>query len=377
MLGNGSQGRLALIFAASVVALLLFVPLAAAAPANDAFADAVALSPAPPVELSGTNSEATKEVGEPDHAGDPGGHSVWFSLTPTSTGPVRIGTGCFGNLDELALVAVYTGSSVGTLTPVASNQGFPTPTCFGESAEVEFSADAGTTYWIAVDGKGGAQGSFTLNFNGTPENDDFADAVGVTGELPQVVSGSNKLAGVESGEPDHAGGPGGHSVWYSWTPSGSGPVVISTCSSFFALDTLLAVYTGGSVDSLTQVASNDDAPGPKDSPAAPRATARSASMPKLGPPTGSPSTALAAPSAGSPCGCRDGRPMTTSATRRRFRRLSTELPQRSLPGHHRHGDQAGGRALARGSAGRPVGLVLLDAQRRREGLCLHLHPRRP
>ena len=215
------------------VALVALAPAAGAAPTNDAFSAAEPLSSAIPATASGTNLEATKEAGEPDHAGDPGGHSVWFSWTPTSTGPVRIGTGCFGNLDELAprLPVVCTWALADPHPdPVASNQGSPPPTCFGESAEVEFSADAGTTYWIAVDGKGGAQGSFTLNLNGTPENDDFADAVAITGQLPQLVSGSNKLAGVESGEPDHAGGPGGHSVWYSWTPSGSGPVAISTCS---------------------------------------------------------------------------------------------------------------------------------------------------
>ncbi len=85
-----SQGLLFL--AVSVAALLLFAPLASAAPGNDQFADAVSLSPAPPVEFSGNNQDASKEAGEPDHAGNAGGHSVWFSWTPAVSGPVAINT---------------------------------------------------------------------------------------------------------------------------------------------------------------------------------------------------------------------------------------------------------------------------------------------
>jgi len=259
VLGNGSrQGRMALIFAASLAALLLFVPLAAAAPGNDAFADAVALSPVPPVELSGTNSEATKEAGEPAHAGNAGGHSVWFSWTPAVSGPVAINPGCFPSFEMLT--AVYTGSAVNSLTPVASNQGLPAPSCFGESTKVEFTATAGTTYWIAIDGRDGAQGSFSAMIEGAPANDDFADASAIGGESTQQAFGTTKFATAEAGEPAHAGEPASHSVWFSWTPAVSGPVAISTCSSFYSLDTVLGVYTGSAVGALTPVAANDDAP---------------------------------------------------------------------------------------------------------------------
>jgi hypothetical protein len=254
----------ALIFAVSLAALLLLAPLAAAAPGNDAFADAVALSPAPPVEVSGSNFEAGKESGEPDHAGDPGGHSVWYSWTPTASGPVGIRLPCFGGFETL--VAVYTGGAVDSLTPVASSAGLPPSNCFGESAEVEFTATAGTTYRIAVDGKGGAQGSFNLTLSGTPPNDDFAAASTIAADPPQDLFGTTKFAGAEGGEPDHVGEPGGHSVWFSWTPSTSGPISISTCSPFGNLDSLLAVYTGSSLGALMPVAANDDGSAPGQSP---------------------------------------------------------------------------------------------------------------
>ncbi len=252
-------GLAALAVAAAV--LLLIAPAALAAPANDDFGAAEALSPSLPRAIGGSNFEATRQTGEPDHAGDPGGHSVWFSWTPTESGPVGISGGCFSSFE--GLVAIYTGASVNALTPVASNQGLPLPTCFGPSAETEFTVAAGTTYWIAVDGKGGAQGSFNYTINGKPANDDFAAATAIAGDPPQQVFGSNKYAGKEASEPDHAGDPGGHSVWFAWTPSTSGPVAISTCSSFYALDTVLAVYTGSSLGALAPVASNDDAPAPE------------------------------------------------------------------------------------------------------------------
>ena len=49
---------------------------------------------------------------------------------------------------------------------------------------------------------------------------------------------------------------GGASVWYSWTAPLEGEVEIDTVGSDF--DTLIGVYTGNAVGSLTEVASNDD-----------------------------------------------------------------------------------------------------------------------
>jgi hypothetical protein len=89
-----------------------------------------------------------------------------------------------------------------------------------------------------------------------PPNDNFANATVITGSRV-TVSGTNVDATVEPGEPEHAGKPGGHSVWWSWAAPADGAVTIDTCDSDF--DTLLAVYTGTTVNALTPVASNDDA----------------------------------------------------------------------------------------------------------------------
>ena len=60
----------------------------------------------------------------------------------------------------------------------------------------------------------------------------------------------------ERGEPAHAGGQGGASLWFEYTAAFDGYVAISTKDSSY--DTLLGVYTGSSVSTLTPVAANDD-----------------------------------------------------------------------------------------------------------------------
>src|SRR5262249_38424909 len=72
----------------------------------------------------------------------------------------------------------------------------------------------------------------------------------------QTGNGSNVGAGKEAGEPNHAGKPGGRSVWLSWLATASGIVTFRTTGSSF--DTLLAAYTGPSVSSLVAVASDED-----------------------------------------------------------------------------------------------------------------------
>ena len=88
-----------------------------------------------------------------------------------------------------------------------------------------------------------------------PANDDFDSAVSLSG-FSATASGTNLNATSETGEPSNCGDSDGHSVWWKWTAPASGSVQIDTIGSTF--DTTLGVYTGGSVSSLTTVASNDN-----------------------------------------------------------------------------------------------------------------------
>ena len=109
----------------------------------------------------------------------------------------------------------------------------------------------------------------------SPCADAFAGALSLAG-ANGTVFGSTVGATGETGEPNHAGNSGAlNSVWCTWTAPAAGTVTIDTSGSGF--DTTLAVYTGASVDALTQVAANDNiGPGSTQSRVSFAATAGSA-----------------------------------------------------------------------------------------------------
>ena len=224
------------------------IPVDCTSPAsNDNFIIPTLLS-ASPLSLSQYNACSSKEPGEPNHAGNPGGHSVWFTWTPASNQTAIVTT---RRSDFDTLLAVYTGNTVSTLSLIASNDDVA-PTI--HQSALSFAASAGTPYRIAVDGYNGAVGTVVLNLN-PPANDDFANALvvaGASGGVSSYTIGASK----EPGEPAHAFDVGGHSVWYRWTAPLSGPVEFNTAGSTF--DTTLAIYTGTNVTALSLVAANDD-----------------------------------------------------------------------------------------------------------------------
>ena len=99
----------------------------------------------------------------------------------------------------------------------------------------------------------------TLREAKPPDNDDFADATVLKKGSRIVERASNEHATLQNGEPRHAEGTGGASVWWSWTAPRTGKVAISTRGS--EVDTLLGVYRGKSLRNLNVVAGNDDASG--------------------------------------------------------------------------------------------------------------------
>jgi hypothetical protein len=220
------------------------------APANDNFASATLLT-GTTVTWTGTNTAATKEVGEPTIPNAPGGASIWFAWVAPTSGRVTINTE--GSKFDTTL-GVYTGSVVSALTKVAQNDDVSRTDL---TSSVSFVAAAGTTYYIAVDGYRAATGTVVLNLAtaAVPANDNFAGAAVLTGSS-LTWTGTNVGASLESGEPRIAGVTGGASVWFTWVAPTSGTVTLDTHGSSF--DTTLGVFTGSAVNSLTSVASNDD-----------------------------------------------------------------------------------------------------------------------
>jgi len=119
-------------------------------PANDIFANAIVLTGVSG-QTTGTNIEATKEPGEPNHIDEDysrgGGYSVWYSWTAPETDIFYFDT--LGS--SFKVLAVYTGSAVDSLIRVTDSI---------------FHAKAGTRYYIAADSRWSHElGDIVLNWN--------------------------------------------------------------------------------------------------------------------------------------------------------------------------------------------------------------------
>lgn len=238
--------------------------------ANDNFANRLTLVPtlAPGnsfAEERRFNFGATKEAGEPNHAGNAGGRSLWYSWTAPFTGSVNIATGSNVTLrfsDFNTLLAVYTGTALNALTLVAENDNVPPnflPNANSLLSSVTFQAIAGTTYQIAVDGSNTTGTAETGKVDLTviqPGNDAFGARLALTGGNVTVTDANASASRQNPSEPLILGNAGGHSLWWSWTAPANGTVNINTAGSNF--NTLLGVYTGTALNALTLVASNDD-----------------------------------------------------------------------------------------------------------------------
>jgi len=124
---------------------------------------------------------------------------------------------------------------------------------------------AGVPTGVAIGDANEAHNAQTLNLtaatiaNYRQSNDDFVNRIVMPSGGNSMSGGVNTGKTFESGEPTHDGVSGGKSAWWAWTPTSAGTATISTAGSSY--DTILAVYTGTSVNALSPVASNDDSGG--------------------------------------------------------------------------------------------------------------------
>lgn len=132
-------------------------------PPNDVFANALPLT-SMPERVEGFNTNATKQFGEPNHAGNAGGKSVWYRYQPPGDGVLVLNT-TNSNFDTL--LAMYTGSVVTNLTLIASNDDATSGEPGGISQIIQ-AVRSNMVYYIAVDGYDGVSGFYSLNYAFTP-----------------------------------------------------------------------------------------------------------------------------------------------------------------------------------------------------------------
>lgn len=142
---------------APILSLWLMADYARAAPANDAYASALVLPAALPVEASGTTVGATLEAQETFPA--IGGKTVWWTWTPAVSGWVQL-TVVENVLDPV--VSVFGGASATLSDRLAWNDDASSGLAASTSSEVIFPAIGGRLYHIQVGGFGGSEGPISL-----------------------------------------------------------------------------------------------------------------------------------------------------------------------------------------------------------------------
>lgn len=89
-----------------------------------------------------------------------------------------------------------------------------------------------------------------------PFNDHFGERPRLGGSNV-TVRANNSGATTEGGEPAHAGLAAASSLWWEWTAAASGNVTVTTQGS--DVDTVVAVYSGGTLGGLSLIGANNDA----------------------------------------------------------------------------------------------------------------------
>jgi hypothetical protein len=193
-------------------------------PANDAFANAIAITTAPDgtATVDGYNTNATRESYEPEHAGNPGGRSIWWKWTAPYTATVSVDTD--GSYCD-TLLAVYTGASISSLTLVAASDDIDPGIV--QSSRVDLAATAGTTYYFAVDGFNAADGFGA---------DSAAIRLHLGGERPSITTQPASVSTTTGGSASFsvvAGGAG--PLTYQWYFGGS-PIEGATSATLTLTD---------------------------------------------------------------------------------------------------------------------------------------------
>jgi PKD domain-containing protein len=240
--------KVALVLVAGLVLLGIVSPgvAQALAPTNDDFANATVVS-STPFSDSVAIDEATMEVGpESVPCGLPSteGRTVWYSVTPSSDGALRvINSANFYN--QFAAIYRQDGSGFAGLALLDCATWY-----FGENTAVA-QVTAGETYYVQTGSNFATVGTLgvAIDVIEAPTNDDFDDAAAVT-TVPAHRSVDTTAATRESGEPDPSCAYGSTgTAWYSFTPAVTDSYSITGSSS--SIWPKIAVYTGGSLDSLS------------------------------------------------------------------------------------------------------------------------------
>ena len=230
-----------------IVMVLTFsgvTPAFAAPPANDDFDSAIVIGSLP-LSDSVDNTEATLEIGEPQSCSAMP-QSVWYSFTPTSDVVIRANMDGSSFSDTTLTIYEMVGPGF---------DGLSLRDCFTFNGSITLGLNGGTTYYIQAGNLiSGSGGDLHINLQVVPPplNDNFANATAVS-NLPFDENVNTIPASFESDEPTPSCdfGNSDKTIWYSFTPTTSGPISVRFSSATFMPVT--AAYTGNSLANLIEV----------------------------------------------------------------------------------------------------------------------------
>ena len=227
---------------AAITAALLVPGVAhAAAPSNDDFGSAAAVT-ALPFKASQDVRESTKAPEDPTPCNTYTTWNVWYDYTAPADALVRVTPSSTGS--SRPFVAVYTGDR-GALTQVPG-----ACTTWGYPGNETFHATAGTTYHVMF-AQQYNQNDLTVEFTTVPpaQNDDFAASS--VAAAPGQYAGDLTVASAEPGEVVPGCDPAAdRSVWFRFTPDRTRSVSVL---AMYDWGPGITVYRGTTPDSLSEV----------------------------------------------------------------------------------------------------------------------------
>ena len=240
----------------ALLAMLTPLVAQAAVPANDRFETATVIVPGSGTLFNQTGVGSTADVFDPYIGGVKLARSVWYQFDATATTAhaqltIADRAGVRAGVFQLA----DADGSAGTLTFLAQT----TNTNSNDTETLQFPTVLGHRYYLCVEANGQFDVNVPLQVH-TPDNDNFADAITLNGDEGTVEG--NNVGATNTDIPnasDFVITSLNNGVWYRWTPSFTGNAVVDTNFSELpsgdAHETILAVYTGTSLESTGQIAS--------------------------------------------------------------------------------------------------------------------------
>ncbi|HKB15197.1 MAG TPA: hypothetical protein VKF62_03985, partial [Planctomycetota bacterium] len=236
----------------AAVPLLLAALLARGAPAqavpNDNCAGAISV-------VDGVNGpfDNTGAANGPVNAscgfgGAGGSRDVWFSYVSTCSATLIVSTcDTLGGTTTLTDTILSAYATCGGAEIACTDDSGCGPT--GYLSTISFPATAGTTYRIRVASYSpSATGTFsiTISCSGPPSNDNCAAAIPVVDGLNGPFDNTGATNSAAAASCGYGGSPGYDDVWFSYTATCTGTVLVDTCDTNGGTttldDTLLTAY---------------------------------------------------------------------------------------------------------------------------------------